>query len=197
MSRVGLFFAGLILVLAATAPSLAQRWQPEYRDQSYTVSGLTGIELYRAIGEKGPKVGLTRAIGLTEWDLKWRRDYQTQDGGCRLVSVTPFLVITTTLPEASGSMPSGVKAKWDRFVAGIAVHEAIHAEFLVDLVNEKIAETEGLFVSGDTGCKAIRQEVQRRIFAAYDAFKDRNARFERGEMADGGPIRRLILDLIQ
>ena len=40
---------------------------------TYPISGSSGVDLYVSIGERGPKVGPTRAIAHTTFDLKWSR----------------------------------------------------------------------------------------------------------------------------
>ena len=43
-------------------PALASDWKAVEMIETYAISGDTGIALYRSIGEKGPKVGVGRAI---------------------------------------------------------------------------------------------------------------------------------------
>src|SRR5690606_28969288 len=40
------------------------------RIETYPINGRTGMELYLSIGERGPKLGNTRAIAHTTFDLK-------------------------------------------------------------------------------------------------------------------------------
>ena len=73
LSRIlRLAFAAL---LAAALPALAQQdWQPVERIAPYSVTGASGIELYRSIGERGPEVGAGRTIAHTDFELLWTRD---------------------------------------------------------------------------------------------------------------------------
>ena len=52
------------LWLAAAVPG-AQAWEAAERIDTYAVSGSSGIELYRSIGEHGPKAGPGRAMAFT------------------------------------------------------------------------------------------------------------------------------------
>ncbi len=60
----GLIFAAS-LFLAGSA--MAQDWQATERVEPYTVQGTTGLEIYRSIGERGPKLAPppSRVVGET------------------------------------------------------------------------------------------------------------------------------------
>src|SRR5690606_16475258 len=91
------------------APSHAD-WKPVERVEHYRVSGRSGIELYRSIGENGPLVGVGRAIAYTDFKLLWSRAYRPQaDGSCTLASARPSLTITYRLPRAAGDLPAATK----------------------------------------------------------------------------------------
>lgn len=55
-----------------TLPVAAQaQWKPVEKVETYAISGQSGLELYRSIGENGPNVGITRAIAYTNFKLTW------------------------------------------------------------------------------------------------------------------------------
>src|SRR5690606_40679606 len=89
-----------VVVVAIMLPTMPQaQWKPVEKIENYRVSGQSGIELYRSIGEHGPKVGVGRVIAYTDFKLLWSRDYRPQkDGSCTLVSARPSLTITYRLP---------------------------------------------------------------------------------------------------
>src|SRR5690606_33563617 len=124
----------LALVSILSSPALAD-WMPQGRVDNYMVRGSTGIDLYRSIGENGPKIGPTSAIAYTDFRLLWSRDYRPQpDGSCTLVSARPSLTITYRLPKAAGTLPPATKRKWETFLAGIFAHEKVHGDYIVDMV---------------------------------------------------------------
>src|SRR5690606_7902189 len=91
--RSGLRILGLVACLAPLQAHAG--WQAVERVEAYAISGKTGIELYRSIGDNGPKVGVGRTIAYTDFKLLWSRDYRPQpDGSCVLVSARPSLTIT-------------------------------------------------------------------------------------------------------
>ena len=194
-------FAAMLLI----SPAQAVEWKATERIKYYDVSGDTGFALYEAIGAKGPMFGGTRrAIGLTEYDLKWRRDYQPQAApaqagqnektSCTLASATPLLNITYSLPRAK---PSGALARrWQAFAAGIETHERVHGAHIRDMVDAIIADTVGLTVENDAKCTKIRAEVLTRVKAALAAYIARTRAFEAEEMGNGGNVQRLILGLV-
>jgi predicted secreted Zn-dependent protease len=187
-------------LLLLTLPAHAAEWQPKQIIAHYTVTGTTGIALYQSIGENGPEIsgqnGSRRTVAVTEYDLKWRRDYRPTDGNCKLVSAVPILTITYRLPKAKAALPAGVKQNWAAFVTGIEAHERVHGQHIIEMTEAIIAATVGLEVAGDSGCKAIRAEVLTRVKAEVATYKARARAFDGVEMAKGGTVERLILALV-
>ena len=190
--RLGLFLLLLLPALSAQADIRGKEVV-----NAYAVSGATGRALYASIGERGPKVGVARAIAHTTFDLKWGRDYVREGNACVLAAARPFLTITYTLPQPSGNLPPAVAARWRAFIAGIRAHEAVHGEYIRAMAQEIYDTTVGFRQENDPGCKAIRQSIQTPLKQAYARYKARNRAFEEAEMARNGPIHHLILDLIQ
>jgi predicted secreted Zn-dependent protease len=190
----------LSLLLLLTLPAHAAEWQAKEIVAHYTVTGSTGIALYQSIGDNGPEIsgqnGTRRTVAVTEYDLKWRRDYQPSNGNCTLVSAVPILTITYRLPKARAALPAGVKQNWAAFVTGIEAHERVHGQHLIEMTEAIIAATVGVEVAGDSGCKAIRAEVLARVKTEVATYKARARAFDGVEMAKGGTVERLILALV-
>ena len=191
--RLGLIM--LLLLLPALSAQADIRGKEVVN--TYAVSGVTGRALYDSIGERGPKVGIARAIAHTTFDLKWGRDYVREGNACVLAAARPFLTITYTLPQPSGNLPPAVAARWRVFIAGIRAHEAVHGEYVRALAQEIYDTTVGFRQENDPGCKAIRQAIQTPLKQAVARYKARNRAFEEAEMARNGPILHLILELIE
>lgn len=172
-------------------------WKPVEKVETYAISGATGIDLYRSIGERGPKIGMGRAIAYTDFDLKWSRDYRPQpDGSCTLVTARPHVIITYRLPKPSGPLPPAVKAKWESFIAGIIAHEKVHGEMIVDLVKAIEAVSVGLTAADDKGCQKVRADLQGRLGPLSREQRARSRAFDQEEMSNGGNVHRLILALV-
>lgn len=184
---------GLLLLPAA---ALAE-WKPIEKIVTYRVSGKTGIDLYQAIGHRGPTVGKgTRAIALTNFKLTWKRDYQRRGTACVLASAVPKLVITYTLPEAAERLPEPLASRWKTFRAGIAAHERVHGEQIVDMVRQIEAATIGFTEENDPGCKRIYSRIEKRLGEISRARQEASNEFDRVEMGPDGAIARLVLDLV-
>jgi len=187
----------LILVTGGACYSgAAGAWEAIKRIETYPVSGQTALELYRSIGERGPKAGVTRAIAVTTFKLTWTRDYQVRDGACVLASAKPKLIITTTLPKPSGKLQGSLGARWKVFLDGIVRHESVHANMITDLVKAIEADTIGLSVADDPNCKKIRAEMAGRLSALSQAQRAKSRDFDRIEMSDGGTVYRLIIAFV-
>lgn len=171
-------------------------WEPSERIETYPISGQTGLELYRSIGENGPKIGVARAIAYTTFDLKWRRSYVPSGGGCTLQSARPFLTIIYKLPKPAEQMPLATRKAWDAFIAGIAAHERIHGEIILDMVRKIEDLSVGFTVADDPSCRKIRQELTKRLGELSQEQRARGREFDRQEMSEGGNVHRLILALV-
>lgn len=188
----------LLFLSAITATTAAAReWQPKFVTSTYAVSGTTPIELYESIGANGPVIGGgRRTIAVTEWDLKWRRDYQSEGSACVLKSALPFLTVTYRLPKPKTKLDGEAAVRWAAFSDGIAAHEAVHGQDIVLMTEEIIASTVSLRVEDDAGCVKIRAEVLRRVKAANEAYKTKARAFDQVEMSKNGNVQQLILRLV-
>lgn len=184
-----------LLLLAAAVPARAGGQVAE-KVVTYPIAGATGIELYRSIGERGPKVGPVRAIAHTTFDLKWSRKYEPRGGACVLAAAKPRLTITYTLPKPSGQLDPAVRAQWDAFAAGVLAHEKVHGDSIRAMVAEIEGFSVGFAVDGDPQCRKIRTELTARLAAASAAQRQAGRDFDREEFREGGNMQRLILALV-
>lgn len=191
--RPAIVMSGL---LACAATAAAAEWQAVEKVDTYAVSGRSGPELYASIGERGPKLGITRAIAHTTFRLTWTRKYEPRGDACVLAEAKPKLVITYTLPEPSDELPAGVRRNWETFFNGVAAHERVHGDFIKAMVREIEAQSVGLTVEGDPGCIRIRTELVGRLAALSQAQRQKSRDFDRMEMSKGGNIHGLILALV-
>nr|WP_244480761.1 DUF922 domain-containing protein [Mesorhizobium sp. Root157] len=167
------------------------------RVESYTIIGKTGIELYRSIGERGPKVGAARTIAHTNFKLTWSRKYKPQDdGGCTLVSARPKLIITYTLPKPAGDLPATTRKQWDAFIQGVHRHEEVHGVHIKEMLAEIEEATIGFSVADDPKCQKVRKAIIPSLSQASLRQRERSRDFDRAEMGDGGNMHRLILALV-
>jgi predicted secreted Zn-dependent protease len=188
----------LAVACFASFPQFAHAdWQATEKVQSYSISGKSGIELYRSIGERGPKAGLVRAIAHTNFTLTWSRKYEPQpDGSCVLTAARPNLTITYTLPKPAEKLTPAVREKWDVFAAGVRKHELVHGDLIKDLVKAIEAASVGLTVADDPRCSKIRTELTLKLSELSLAQRQRSSDFDKAEMANGGNIHQLILALV-
>ena len=191
--RIWLAAAGL----AAAMPAAGAEWRAAEKVETYAISGDTGIALYRSIGERGPKVGVGRAIAYTDFELLWSRDYRQQaDGSCLLASARPSLTITYRLPKPSGKLPAATRGLWESFIEGVEAHERVHGDFIREMVGKIEAVSVGLSVADDPECRKIRKELTGRLAALSQEQRQRSRDFDRAEMSDGGTVHRLVLALV-
>ncbi|MDB5556672.1 MAG: hypothetical protein JWL86_6656 [Rhizobium sp.] len=188
----------LLPIMLLSAAYANAEWKATERIETYSVSGQSGAELYAAIGERGPKVGglPLGAIAHTSFKLTWTRRYEPRDGGCVIAVNKPKLIITYVLPKLTGKPPVSVRQEWETFITGVRNHEKVHGRMIVDMVKEIEAMSVGLSVPNDPDCKAIRQELTRRLAEISQNQRQKSRDFDKVELSDGGNIHQLILRLV-
>ena len=172
-------------------------WQAVETTKTYAVAGRTAAELYRSIGERGPKTGsLGRAIAHTTFTLTWTRKYEPRGAACVLATARPKLTIIYTLPKPAEKLTGATAANWQAFIAGVRDHEKVHGGFIVEMVRAIEATSLGLTVDDDPGCRKIRVELTQRLAKLSDAQRLKSRQFDQVELSDGGAVHRLILDFV-
>jgi len=186
----------LIALIGLVRPASA--WEAVEQVATYPVSGRTGFELYRSVGDNGPVItGDRRTIAHTTFKLTWRRDYQERaDGSCVIASNIPRLIITYTLPKPRGELPPEVAASWKRFHDGLAAHERVHGQHIIEMVQAIQDVSVGLSAPADPGCHKTRAELQTHLKRLSDEQRARGRDFDRVEMGDGGAVQNLVLGLV-
>lgn len=191
--RAMLTALGLLLLPAAAHA----QWQAVEQIEAYSISGTTGIDLYQSIGERGPKIGIGRAIAYTNFDLKWSRDYQPQpDGSCVLATARPHLIIIYALPKPSAELSPAMQRNWETFIEGIRAHERVHGDDITTMVRAIEDFSVGLSAADDPECQKVRQKLQARLGELSQAQRQRSRDFDQTEMSKGGNIHQLILALV-
>lgn len=189
----------LAVAAAMTLPAgvaLAE-WKPSERVETYAISGASPIELYRSIGERGPKAGAGRAIAFTDFKLTWTRNYVPQpDGACTLVSAVPKLTIIYRLPKPSGKLSADLQRRWNVFIDGVQRHEKVHGQMILDLVRKIEATSVGFSVGNDPKCSEIRRQLTEKLAALSQEQRQRSRDFDRVELTDGGNVHQLILAFV-
>ncbi len=196
MNRLALTCLAPAAALLAAAPASAADWKATEVEETYSISGTSTPELYASIGDNGPRIGPTRTIAVTNYDLKWRRTYVPEGTSCRLAAAIPFLTITYTLPKPSAKLPAATAALWKTFADGIRAHEKVHGDYVKQMTQDILDTTVGMVVEDDPGCRKIKEKVKEPILAAGLAYKARNRAFEQRELAKGGNVHQLILALV-
>ena len=193
-----LSFAAALAVACIALTQPASAWEAVEQVRTYPVSGQSGPELYKSIGENGPVIaGSRRTIAHTTFKLTWRRDYRERpDGGCVIAANVPKLIITYTLPKPLGPVPAGVASSWKRFYDGLAAHERVHGQYIIEMVQAIQDISVGLSAPADPGCHKVRAELQTHLKRLSDEQRARGRAFDRVEMGDGGAVQPLVLGLL-
>lgn len=184
--------------LMASIPATAiAEWKPSEEVRVYAISGATGAELYRSIGEHGPEVGgQSRVIAHTTFKLTWTRKYERQGNACVITIAKPKLTIIYTLPKPSSKLPAAVQASWNIFIDAIRKHERVHGDTIIDMVHEIETLSLGFSAPDDPDCRKIRVNLTERLGEISGRQRQRGRDFDKVEMSDGGNVQALILKLV-
>ena len=164
----------------------------------YSIPGANGMQLYLSMVKRGPRHGLlSRAIAQTSYRVAWDAQVEWANGVCRVTSARPTLSITYAYPKPTERISPQVKARWNRFMAGVRRHEETHGRLARQMVDAAYKSVRGLKIAGDTSCRKTQREMKRRANATYALYEARQVRFDEVEHRDGGNIDRLILALIK
>ncbi|WP_425349371.1 DUF922 domain-containing Zn-dependent protease [Falsochrobactrum shanghaiense] len=188
--------AALLAILGAFTTMSAQasdNWQATEIIQPYAIAGRTAPDLYESIGARGPKIGKIRVIAHTSYVLTWDRKFDRSNNACTVISATPKLKITYTLPKPSQKLASPVKESWDTFYEGIRTHELVHGDIAKDMTREIVRKTVGLSVPNDPKCQKIRKVLAKEITDMVNVQRAQGRDFDRVEMGNGGNVHQLIL----
>ena len=193
-----LSFAAALAVACIALTQPASAWEAVEQVKTYPVSGQSGPELYKSIGENGPVIsGSRRTIAHTTFKLTWGRDYRERaDGSCVIAANNPKLIITYTLPKPRNGLPQGVASSWKRFYDGLAAHERVHGQYIIEMVQAIQDVSVGLSAPADPGCHKVRAELQTHLKRLSDEQRARGREFDRVEMGDGGAVQQLVLGLL-
>lgn len=188
-----LSFACLILANPASAQA---PWKAEEIYKHYEIPGTTAPALYESIGVRGPKIGKTRVIAQTNYVLTWERKFDRSNNACTVLSATPKLKITYTLPKPSQKLSSDLQEKWQRFYHGIRTHELVHGDHAKEITREIVRKSVGLSVPNDPKCQKIRKVLANEINEMVKVQQAWGREFDREEMSQGGNVHQLILTFV-
>lgn len=187
---------GLLAASVAVDGRAQAEWRPVQKVETYAIEGDSGLALYRSIGERGPKIGIGRAIALTTFRLTWQRDYQRRGTACILASARPTLTITTHLPKPKTALAPDLSARWQRFIAGVTAHEKVHGAQIEAMTRAIEKATVGLSVDNDPDCRKIRADMQPILGGLSNTQRQQSRDFDTAELGKGGNVERLVLDLV-
>lgn len=158
----------------ALAPTVAERASAI----EYSVVGATGDAIRVDIDAKAPRHDGVFFSAYTEWHVDWRFDFAREASGCRLVAPHVDLRVTITYPrwDAQPGAPPELLARWARYRAALAVHEAGHRNLGASAANE-IAALLSRGVRADA-CPAAESEANAAARAVLEDYRAREKQYD-------------------
>jgi predicted secreted Zn-dependent protease len=165
---------------------------------TYPIAGRSGAELLMQMDRKGPKHGfLTRAIAQTRYEVTWNIDWEATKGICRVAKVEVALDIDYRYPRVTSKMTPALRKRWEAFLRGVRKHEETHGAIARKMVSAAEKSVSSVAVKNDSGCRAAKAEVKKRVSAAYVKYEAEQRRFDTVEHRNKGNVARLVERLMQ
>lgn len=106
---------------------------PGTKVKYYLVEGIEPEEINESMRERnlgGKAHGSGFAVGLTQWNARWRVPFE-DDGRCDLSRAEIDMEVTVTLPQLANENASPeTQRQWGNFVADVVAHEARHVALI-------------------------------------------------------------------
>lgn len=109
--------------------------------------------------------------GRTRWQVSWK--LRSDSEGCRAVE-PPTFSATVTLPKLAdeSTVPSAVRAHWERYLASLRTHEAGHARY----VYEHLGAVQSALLAKTCGEANAAGQAALKVVSAHDATYDRETK---------------------
>lgn len=158
--------------------------------QYYPVYGNTPYALHTSMIQNGPfnEIVQRRVYAEINWQYKWKFDYASEPGKCRINRFGITLVTTITMPQwmDSDKAPPALQALWPRVVSKIRKHEDGHKAIGIEGANVLARRLKSLPVYDD--CQALTREVNREGERISNEYALANRAFDRTEALKDSPF---------
>lgn len=145
------------------------------RERRYAIVGATVRELERALERFGPRRAGRVFAAHTDWEISWSLDGPAAPA----VYLSASVVLPRWIPARDA--PAPLRAEWDRYVAALAAHEALH----LDVARRAAARLEAALLAPDVDApqaERVAAAVQRDA-RAEEVELDRRTQHGRGDGA--------------
>lgn len=164
--------------------------------EEYPVSGRTGAEIMAQIHRKGPRHGqISRAIAQTRYTLDYGYRTAQAEGWCTVAMPWVRLDIIYVYPRIPSQTEPELRAHWEIFMHGVRAHEKGHADLAVEMARAAEAALQSFRQPANAGCLKLKRGVDRMIRRIFDEYESRQARYDRIEHRQDGPVARIIARL--
>lgn len=133
----------------------------QLEQRPYLVTGCTPSEIWASIERNRPDDATGRAVGLTSFELDFSYAMEPTTSNCSLKSITLTTRTIVQIPELA--TPEGLDPKvltsWQKFTAGIKVHEQGHVDNYLRNARELQASLEALPAAKT--CELLKSSIER------------------------------------
>lgn len=144
----------------------------------YFVTGSTEQELRDSMDNFGPKDDFRRNDALTSWDIYWDYDYEEKDNLCSLKNLKVDLKIVYTYPKFDNleKVNDNLKAKWNKFLISLKLHETGHKNIAVEGANNVLRGL--LVIKSYNSCDILDKEVENKAQSIISELKNKEEQYD-------------------
>ncbi|MBZ9674769.1 DUF922 domain-containing protein [Mesorhizobium sp. ES1-1] len=118
-----MFFLINLVVLGMTPQPADARLRVTQKTEYFAVSGTSIPQLYENLRRAHPSFDAE-----THWDASVNHTWRKLGKRCSMTSVDVSLKLVVLLPKLATEVSPEIRAKWERFLAGVIVHENGHVK---------------------------------------------------------------------
>lgn len=158
--------------------SLPREIDTDEREVPYRVTGSTAAELRQSIWDEGPEVDGRSWSGYTTWHVRWRYDYATVSGECRMQTVDVSFRSRVRLPrwDPPDDADPRLVADWRAYVAALREHEYGHRDIGARAARDILHRLRSLRLDRCDGMEERANTLAHRIL---DRYREREDAYDR------------------
>ena len=191
------FGATAALTLTMMAPAVAAP-RVKVKTSYYSISGSTGMELFRDMNRKGPRHAfMKKAMAQTQYRSTPSGKVTWQNGVCSVKNGSYTLDLTYVYPKPDRKLSGRLAVNWNRFMADTYRHEKVHGQIAIEMVAKLDATLRSFRMKDKDNCARAMTTLAGRINGIYDIYKKKQMAFDVAEHRKGGKVEKSVLVLVK
>ena len=197
MLKPAAFALSLLLAATMAAPAHAGA-KTTIRTSYYSISGKTGMDLFRDMNRKGPRHAfMKKAMAQTQYRTTPRGKMSWSNGICAVKGGGYALDLTYVYPKPESRLSGRLAANWRAFMADTYRHEKVHGRMAIEMANKLDGTLRRFRMKDGRTCGRALSVLSSQVNAIYADYKARQIAFDVAEHRQGGKVEKSVLLLVK